>query len=51
MPFTKQSYNYNLPMIGIGTGGMDYNTTYNAVLQALTGYLLHLLTFQTPIFI
>jgi len=38
-------------MIGIGTGGMDYNTTYNAVLQALTGYLLHLLTFQTPIFI
>jgi len=41
MPFTKQSYNYNLPMIGIGTGGMDYNTTYNALLQALKiGYRL-----------
>lgn len=31
----------NIPLIGVGVGGYDYNTTYNAVLQALTiGYRL-----------
>jgi diketogulonate reductase-like aldo/keto reductase len=30
-----------IPLIGIGVGGYDYNTTYNAVLQALKiGYRL-----------
>ena len=31
----------NIPLIGVGVGGYDYNTTYSAVLQALSiGYRL-----------
>ena len=38
--FYKQ-YIYNIPLIGLGVGGYDYNTTYNAVLKALNiGYRL-----------
>ena len=39
--FYKDLYDKYIPLIGIGVGGYDYNTTYDAVLKALKiGYRL-----------